>query len=73
MSKTNYTWHFDKALLKENHFFSICVTVGENSTINIPRSGNRISRLLGGFLLIHMKGVGNWQTGQKTTQDDEVW
>lgn len=65
MSKTNCAWRFDKTLLKENHFFSTCVTVGENSTINILRSGNRISRLLGGFLLIHMKGTGKWRTWAK--------
>ena len=53
MSKTNCTWHFDKTLLKENHFFSTCVTVGENSTINILRSGNRIPRLFGDFLDTH--------------------
>lgn len=55
MSKTNCAWHFDRTLLKENHFFSTCVTVGENSTINILRSGERISRLFGGSLLIRMK------------------
>lgn len=65
MSKTNCAWRFDKTLLKENHFFSTCVTVGENSTINILRSGNRISRQLGGFLLIHMKGAGKWWTQAK--------
>lgn len=71
MSKTNCAWHFDKTLLKENHFFSTCVTVGENSTINILRSGNRISRLLGGFLLIHMKEVGKWRTQAKRIRNDE--
>lgn len=65
MSKTNCTWHFDKTLLKENHFFSTCVTVGENSTINTLRSGNRIPRLFGDFVLIHMKGTGKWRTEAK--------
>lgn len=73
MSKTNCAWHFDKTLLKENHFFSTCVTMGENTTINTLRSGNRISRVLGGSFLIHMKGVGKWRTRAKITQRDEAW
>lgn len=68
MSKTNCAWHFDKTLLKENHFFSTCVTVGENATINILRSGNRISRLLGAFLLIHIRGVASGGQGQKESK-----
>lgn len=36
-------------------------------TINILRSGNRISRLLGGFLLIHIKGVASGGREQKRT------
>lgn len=60
MSKTNCAWHFDKTPLKENHFFSTCVTVGEKSTINILRSGYRTFRQLSGFLLIHMKVGKRW-------------
>lgn len=71
MSKTNCAWRFDKTLLKENHFFSTCATVGENSTINILRSGNRISRQLGGVFLMHLKGVGKWWTWAKRMQNDE--
>lgn len=36
-------------------------------TINILRSGNRISRLLGGFLLILIKGVASGGREQKRT------
>lgn len=46
--------------MKENHFFSTSVTKEENLTINILKSHNRSYRLLGGFLLIHVKGVGKW-------------
>lgn len=73
MSKTNCAWRFDKTPLKGNHFFSTCVTVGENSTFNILRSGNRILRLLGGSLLIHTKGVGTWRSWTKIIRDDETW
>lgn len=72
MSKTNCVWHFDKTPLKENHFFSSCVTVGEKSTINILRCGNRIPRRLGGSLLINMK-VGKWRTWAKRIYKDETW
>lgn len=58
MLKINCVWRFDKILLKENYFFSICVIVGENSIINISRFGNGIFRLFGGFFFIYMKGVG---------------
>lgn len=71
MSKTNCAWRFDKALLKEKHFFSTCVT-GENLTITILRSGNGMHRLLGGFLLIHMKGVGRWRTWAKRIRSAEA-
>lgn len=68
MSKTNCAWHFDKIRLKENHFFNTCVTVGENATISILRSGNGISRLLGAFLLIPIKGVANGRQGRKESE-----
>lgn len=71
MSKTNCAWRFDKALLKENHFFSTCVTKEENLTINILRSRNRIYRLLGGFLLIHVKAVGKWWESEMLRSEEK--